>query len=83
MTTFNYKQVRRQFEAVLDDEVQSLLTPIDLLKPMLYSLKGGGKRLRPMLLLTTLALLDEKKIEKGFKTATALEYIHSYLFFNS
>lgn len=48
-----------------------------LLAAMEYALTSGGKRFRPMLLLTTVAL-GKKKVEEGFPAATALEWIHTY-----
>lgn len=51
--------------------------PERLKASMAYSLDTGGKRIRPMLLLATLKALGED-IEKGLKSAIALEYIHTY-----
>lgn len=50
---------------------------------MMYSVKNGGKRLRPVLLLATFIFLnDEKKLnlqcEDVLPFALALEYIHTY-----
>lgn len=44
---------------------------------MAYSLDAGGKRIRPVLLLETMKMLD-CKIETGIPFACALEYIHTY-----
>ena len=44
---------------------------------MEYAVLNGGKRLRPFLLFSTLELLNED-INKGVKSAIALEMIHSY-----
>ena len=44
---------------------------------MEYAVLNGGKRLRPFLLFATLQLLNEN-INKGVKSAIALEMIHSY-----
>ena len=49
----------------------------DLEESMLYSLNAGGKRLRPVLLLLTLDML-EVDYKKGMQTALALEMIHTY-----
>ncbi|MEJ7141965.1 polyprenyl synthetase family protein, partial [Staphylococcus capitis] len=49
----------------------------DLEESMLYSLNAGGKRLRPVLLLLTLDML-EVDYQKGMQTALALEMIHTY-----
>lgn len=44
---------------------------------MAYSLTTGGKRFRPMLLLTTLQF-GQGNLEHAFPIATALEWIHTY-----
>lgn len=78
MKTLNLSDIRSEFEASLDDYILNLDVPIDMLKPMIYSLKGGGKRLRPLLLLATLDVYDHQLKEYGMSTAMALEYIHTY-----
>lgn len=72
------------FERYLDRIESSLirfikerdLSPI-LLESMEYSLLGGGKRIRPCLLLCITEMLDGD-IEKALPFACALEMIHSY-----
>lgn len=49
----------------------------NLHKAMAYSLMGGGKRIRPLLVLATVSLADGE-ITAGFAAAAALEYIHTY-----
>lgn len=44
---------------------------------MVYAVENGGKRMRPMLLLATIASFSGQ-IDKGYPTAAALELIHSY-----
>ena len=70
--------LRDIFEATLDQQIRYVMTPIEMLKPMLYSLKNGGKRLRPLLLLAILEIHSMDDLKKGLKTAIALEYIHTY-----
>ncbi|MFL2128315.1 MAG: polyprenyl synthetase family protein [Ruoffia tabacinasalis] len=70
--------LRNVFETELDKHIRLLQTPIEMLKPMIYSLKGGGKRLRPLLLLAILNAESEKHMKKGATTAVALEFIHTY-----
>lgn len=48
-----------------------------LLEAMQYSLEGGGKRLRPVLVLATAEYLGVPE-EKVLPLAAALEFIHSY-----
>lgn len=78
MKTLDLSKIRTEFEAALDDHILNLEVPIGMLKPMIYSLKGGGKRLRPLLLLATLDVYGHQLMEYGMSTAMALEYIHTY-----
>lgn len=71
-------ELRSYFEEELDSLILELDTPLELLKPMLYSLKTGGKRLRPLLLLAILTAYSDKLLKKGIRTAIALEFIHTY-----
>ena len=65
------------FETELKKELQELSYPETIAKGMEYAILNGGKRLRPFLLFVTLELLNEN-INKGVKSAIALEMIHSY-----
>ncbi|TDM13163.1 polyprenyl synthetase family protein [Macrococcus lamae] len=49
----------------------------ELDESMKYSLLAGGKRVRPVLLLTTLEMFG-KSAESGLSAAAAIEMIHSY-----
>ncbi len=49
-----------------------------LLESMLYSIDAGGKRLRPLLLLATIAGFGKKITQGAYQTAAALEMIHTY-----
>lgn len=78
MNLHNYMaQLRREIDACL----MSLLDrPTDahiLSESMIYSVKNGGKRLRPILLLMMLEAFGTSRI-KGLRTAAALEMIHTY-----
>jgi geranylgeranyl diphosphate synthase type II len=44
---------------------------------MKYSLNAGGKRIRPVILLLTLKMLN-KDYHQGLNSALALEMIHTY-----
>ncbi|MGF3072389.1 polyprenyl synthetase family protein [Facklamia sp. P13069] len=70
--------LRSKFEQALQEQVISLNSPLEMVKPMVYSLNSGGKRLRPLLLLTTIAIFNKKKIDQAMLTAIALEFIHTY-----
>ena len=71
------KEKTNFFETELKKELQELSYPETIAKGMEYAVLNGGKRLRPFLLFTTLELLNEN-INKGVKSAIALEMIHSY-----
>ena len=71
------KEKTNFFETELKKELQELSYPETIAKGMEYAILNGGKRLRPFLLFVTLELLNED-INKGVKSAIALEMIHSY-----
>ena len=71
------KEKTNFFETELKKELQELSYPETIAKGMEYAVLNGGKRLRPFLLFSTLELLNED-INKGVKSAIALEMIHSY-----
>ena len=71
------KEKTNFFETELKKELQELSYPETIAKGMEYAVLNGGKRLRPFLLFATLELLNQN-IEKGVKSAIALEMIHSY-----
>lgn len=57
--------------------VQELTIPEDLKSSMLYSLKAGGKRLRPVLVLALLNAYGKNE-EDGIPVGCAVEMIHTY-----
>lgn len=57
---------------ILDDVKKSIVK-----EAMQYSLMAGGKRIRPQLLLSTLKAYGENE-QVGYKTAAAIEMIHTY-----
>ncbi len=71
-------RLRAEFEKAMEEVLLASKAPLELIKPMLYSLNGGGKRLRPLLLLATVSIIDPKLMDKAIQTAIALEYIHTY-----
>lgn len=66
---------------MIDEQLQQLLTggysPISLRESMLYSVKAGGKRIRPLLVL---AVLEDFGVQSAdaLKVASAVELIHAY-----
>ena len=69
------EQLQKEIDiAMMDHQYSSEHT---VAEAMGYSIKNGGKRLRPILLLMILEALGHPK-EKGMATAVALEMIHTY-----
>nr|WP_275583969.1 farnesyl diphosphate synthase [Scopulibacillus daqui] len=64
-------------DTALPDYITKLQAPDLLKKSMIYSLKAGGKRLRPILLIASIEALGHDG-QKGIETAVALEMIHTY-----
>lgn len=64
-------------ETHLTTNIQTLQMPDSLKNAMLYSVEAGGKRVRPMLLLSVLREFG-MPIQRGLDAACALEYIHTY-----
>lgn len=73
-----YQNQLPQFETVLFDLMTlSKDENKQVNEAMVYSLKAGGKRLRPLLLLLVLEAFG-KDVKKGYKSAAAVEMIHTY-----
>ncbi|MEI3606774.1 farnesyl diphosphate synthase [Pseudogracilibacillus sp. SE30717A] len=66
---------------IIEEQINQVLIekeiPTSLKESMKYSLFAGGKRLRPILLFASYNTYAEN-IEKVYKTAAALEMIHTY-----
>ncbi|MCH9609483.1 MAG: hypothetical protein S4CHLAM45_10050 [Chlamydiales bacterium] len=63
---------------LINQALETVIPKGALLKePALYSLLSNGKRIRPLLVLTTVEML-QAPIEKALKPACALELIHTY-----
>ena len=80
MTDFNlcYQQYLLEFETYLQKYTNKLnTTPSILGESMAYSLRSGGKRVRPVLLLACAEILNVPK-EESLPYALALEMIHTY-----
>ncbi len=71
------EEIDRYIENFLPEEGEG---PTLLRKAMRYSLLAGGKRLRPILAITTYEALKDKntKYNEIMPVATALEYIHTF-----
>ncbi|MCA1063335.1 polyprenyl synthetase family protein [Rossellomorea sp. AcN35-11] len=59
------------------ENVEKISMPPILKQAMIYSLKAGGKRIRPILVLATIKAFDKDPL-LGLNTASALEMIHTY-----
>lgn len=49
-----------------------------LLEAMMYSVRAGGKRIRPLLLLATLDFFHRPLTDAAYQAAAAIEMIHTY-----
>jgi geranylgeranyl diphosphate synthase type II len=67
------------FEKEFQKEIQSIqtTTPFNLYEPVAYSLEGGGKRIRPVLMLHAASLFSENP-ETAFPAAAAIELFHNF-----
>lgn len=70
---------RKEIDSLLPSYVSKYCetAPESVRDAMVYSLNAGGKRVRPILLLATLAGYN-KSITDGYPVACALEMIHTY-----
>ncbi|NCJ15327.1 farnesyl diphosphate synthase [Staphylococcus pseudintermedius] len=67
-----------QFNGHLNHAIEDSQLGTSLEQSMRYSLEAGGKRIRPLLMLATIKMLDHQKLESGMHVALALEMIHTY-----
>jgi geranylgeranyl diphosphate synthase, type II len=74
-----FQNLLTSFEAVFHKEVQSIQStaPVQLYEPIAYSLKGGGKRIRPVLMLHAASLLSNQ-LEGIYPAAIAIELFHNF-----
>jgi len=71
--TYDVKEIEKR----LAQYIAGLKAPSVLKEAMDYSIQAGGKRIRPLFLLSTVSALGER-VEKGMQTACAVEMIHTY-----
>lgn len=80
MITFTYDE----YKGLVEDYLLDFLPRIDeknesLYESMVYSLEAGGKRLRPVLLLSAFQFFEDKlDVKTALPFALAIEYIHTY-----
>ena len=73
----NLTRAASQVEAYLSDELDDSATPERLRQAMRHAALGGGKRLRPFLVLESAALFGTPA-QNALATAAALECVHCY-----
>lgn len=66
-----------QIEETMFALVEQIDAPADLKESMLYSLKAGGKRIRPLFVLAVLELYH-KNLQDGLLVGSVIEIIHTY-----
>ncbi|MCK5780756.1 MAG: polyprenyl synthetase family protein [Psychrilyobacter sp.] len=71
------EEKKNRVDQALKEYLEELHYPSIIANGMKYSVLNGGKRLRPILLLMTLELLDIEE-EKGLSIGSGIEFIHSY-----
>lgn len=71
-------EYKNRIELTIEKEVLKDVSQSDLSESMLYSLKAGGKRLRPLLTLAVLKTFNYKIGEDELKVSSALELLHTY-----
>lgn len=77
LARFQAKEIQ-QTEAEMVRFIREQTNDQTLQESMLYSINAGGKRIRPLLLLTTIASFKKEISLGGYQTAAALEMIHTY-----
>ncbi len=80
---FEVTQYMKSMKSTVDFALIDMIQPIrehvpkSLYEAMVYSLSAGGKRLRPILLISSFSIVDEAW-KKALPYAVAVEYIHTY-----
>lgn len=70
-----------QMQLLIGKEINQLQYPAEpknLYEPISYTLKLGGKRMRPLLVLLAYQLADGKNLEEVVKPALAVEIFHNF-----
>ncbi|WP_139367517.1 polyprenyl synthetase family protein [Bacillus alkalicellulosilyticus] len=71
------QEEKKKIDNALPHYIERLNAPKTIKDAMLYSLRAGGKRVRPILLLATLHGFNQDE-EIGMDVACAIEMIHTY-----
>ena len=71
-------ELKTRIDAYLDQALPMDIDQPTLKESMCYSVKAGGKRLRPALTLATIEMLGKKIDQNALRAACALELLHTY-----
>lgn len=66
-----------QLETTMYEHVESIKAPAHLKESMLYSLKAGGKRIRPLFVVAVCEMYNQS-LETSYTVGSAVEMIHTY-----
>ena len=66
-----------QLETTMYELVESIKAPAHLKESMLYSLKAGGKRIRPLFVVAVCEMYNQS-LEASYSVGSAVEMIHTY-----
>ena len=79
MTLDHFKQpLIEQLELEMQRYIEEHVQEEQLRESMIYSIRAGGKRIRPLLLFVTMASFQKKVNFGAIQVASALEMIHTY-----
>ena len=76
----NYKERYEFYKNLIEDKLLTFTTkvsPVGIYEPMKYILDGGGKRIRPMLLILCCEAVGGKA-DDALNAATAIEILHNF-----
>ncbi len=76
----NYKERYEVYKSLIEDKLFTFTTkvsPIGIYEPMKYILDGGGKRIRPMLLILCCEAAGGKA-DEAMNAAAAIELLHNF-----
>lgn len=75
----SFPKLLESFEIEFQKEIRAIqsTTPVQLYEPVAYSLVGGGKRIRPILLLHAASLFSTIPF-KAYPAAVAIELFHNF-----
>lgn len=76
---YSFEELQEIFQKELEKRMRAITEkkPLELFEPIEYTLKMGGKRIRPILLLMSYHLF-EKNIENALPAAVAIETFHNF-----